>query len=140
MSLLRGTVTRLMHAPCRSSSVHRKIDMVLWHFLFHIPTTSMIYKLVTEWVFLRDDFIPKRYIFAGETQHKGAPTRAGVPRRGMPRQPPERSWHRVPKHICPNRKCGRGVENHPYVHPPAFVGGKLWNRGWNRPHASLAMT
>ena len=37
--------------------------------------------------------------------------------RGLPRQPPGRALHRVPKHVCLKRKCERGVENRPCVHP-----------------------
>lgn len=128
LSPLKSTITRSIRAPCKGSSVHRKIDMVLQYCLFHIPHTSMIYAR-HEWVFPQDDFIPKRYMFAHETRHKGAPTLAGVLCRGMPRHQPERPLYPFPKYVCPNRKCGQGVENRPCVHPPAFVGAKLWNRG-----------
>ena len=37
---LRSTVTRLISAPCKSSSGRRKVYLVLRYYFFHVPNTS----------------------------------------------------------------------------------------------------
>ena len=39
---LRSTVTRLIRAPCKSTSGRRNIYLVLRYCLFHVPNTSMM--------------------------------------------------------------------------------------------------
>ena len=95
---LKCTVIRLISALYKSSSGLRKTYLVIRYCLFHVPNTTYDISSSRRGCpgRMTSSKNATRYMSAHKTLHKGVPTRIGVPRRGMPRQPQERPLHRVP--------------------------------------------